>query len=44
MTTKLTARLACGCRVGFHDAKPGVPVTAFIERKFGIVISPDSWA
>ena len=33
MTTKLTARLACGCRVGFHDAKPGVPVTAFIERK-----------
>ena len=34
MTTgKFTARLACGCQVGFHEAKPGVPVTGFIERK-----------
>lgn len=33
MKPKLVARLACGCRVGFLDAKPGSPVTVVIERK-----------
>jgi hypothetical protein len=29
----MTARLACGCRAGFLDVRPGSPVTVVIERK-----------
>ncbi len=32
-TPKLTARLSCGCRVGFQDGRPGGPVTVVLERK-----------
>ena len=33
MKPKLTARLACGCRVAFQDDRPGSPVTVVLERK-----------
>ena len=33
MNPKLTARLACGCRVAFQDGSPGSPVTVLLERK-----------
>ena len=29
----LTARLACGCRVGFRAGVEGSPVTVIVERK-----------
>ena len=33
MNPKLTASLACGCRVAFKDGQPGSPVTVILERK-----------
>ena len=39
MTPVVTARLACGCRVRFHDTelkpgeRPGSPITVTLDRK-----------
>jgi hypothetical protein len=33
MKSPVTARLACGCRVGFLQADPGRPVTVRLEHK-----------
>lgn len=33
MTTPLTGRLACGCRIGFQGGGPGAPVTVVLNRK-----------
>ena len=30
---KLTAQLACGCRVGFRSGVEGSPVTVIVEKK-----------